>query len=258
MSRRGRHAATVARAVDAEQVARCAADLAAAADDVFASLGHLGDAMAAAWHADPRPFDLGRVGALQVHVFTQLDERPEFESAGYVMAADALAGRERYLEWWHRAGERGFEPLLLNLDPDAVDGYDYYAMEWFAAAVVEHRRFVSGPLIDLPCADVCIMTFSSPILVAAAGRGRDRERLLGIAGADVALSRLEATLLPPMRRLGAPAVLINRERRVITSNDARWTTGERLPALPRAGTAEWQAAVPVTADLGWSLAVASD
>lgn len=254
MTRWARHAPTAARAVDADGVARCAADLATAAGDVFASLERLGAAMAASWHDDPRPFDHGRLSALQVHVFTQLDQRPEFESAGYVLTEDALADRPRYLEWWHRAGDRGFEPLLLNLDPDAVDYYDYYAMEWFAAALADHRRFVSGPLIDLPCADVCIMTFSSPIVVSRVGG----DRLLGIAGADVALSRLEATLLPPMRRLGAPAVLINSERRVITSNDARWTTGERLPALPHGGTAEWQAAIPVTADLGWSLAVATD
>lgn len=250
MNRRARRSATLA-PVDRDAVAQCATDLAVAADAVFASLRVMGDALAAAWQADPRPFDLPRLGALQTHVFAQLDEQRAFESAGYVLTEDALADRRRYLEWWHRAGDRGFEPLLLNLDLGAPDCYDYYAMEWFAAAVADQRRFVSGPLIDLPCADVCIMTFSSPVVV-------ERGRLLGIAGADVALSRLEATLLPPLRRLGAAAVLANRERRVITSNDARWITGERLPAFATTGTGEWHAVVPVTADLGWTLAVAAD
>lgn len=250
MSRRARRAAATTLVAPAA-AARCAAELAAAAEHVFASLRQMGNALASAWAADPRPFDLARLGALQTHVFTQLDAQVTFESAGYVLAEGALADRRRYLEWWHRAGDRGFEPLVLNLDLAAPDCYDYYAMEWFAAAVADRRRFVSGPLIDLPCADVCIMTFSSPVVV-------ERDRLLGIAGADVALSRLEATLLPAMRRLGAPAVLANRERRVITSNDARWITGERLPAYATEGATEWQAVVPVTADLGWALAVAGE
>ena len=139
-------------------------------------------------------------------------------------------------------------PVLLELDPNAIDAYDYYAMEWFVAAVADHRRFASGPLIDLPCADVCIMTFSSPVVVGG--------QLVGIAGADVSLARLEGRLLPPLRRLGEPAVLMNRDRRVISSNDQRWTTGEKLRPLVIGPDQPWRASVPVTDDLGWTLAIA--
>ena len=49
------------------------------------------------------------------------------------------------------------------------------------------------------------------------------------------------------------------ERRVIASNDARWTTGERVPAFDATdGATRWQTIVDVTDDLGWRLAVADD
>ena len=179
-----------------------------------------------------------------------------FDSAGYVMSETALAGARRHLEWWHRGPDRTFQPLILDVEPGGPDCYDYYTMEWFFAAIAERRRFVSGPLIDLPCADVCIMTFTEPVIVGPGpADGTGSGDVLGVAGADVALSRFESLILPPLRRVAAPAVLVNRQRRVITSNDARWISGEKLPSAPRRGGDEWQAVEPVTGDLGWVLAV---
>jgi hypothetical protein len=226
----------------------CAGEIESAADDVFVTLGSLGRALAEAWEstvAERGAYDTGDLATLQTSVFAALDCQPAFESAGYVLTEGTLADRSRHLDWWHRAPGGGYEFLLLNLDPEAPDCYDYYAMEWFRAACDGHRRFVSGPLIDLPCADVYIMTFSSPIVSG--------DRLLGIAGADVAVARFETRIVPPLRRLPVAAVLVNRERRVIASNDARFTTGEKLPSMP--GTdASWQHAVPVAPDIGWLLA----
>jgi hypothetical protein len=226
----------------------CAGEIGSAADDVFVTLDSLGCALAEAWTstiAARGAYDTGDLAALQTSVFGALDCQPAFESAGYVLTEGTLADRSRHLDWWHRSPGGGYELLVLNLDPDAPDCYDYYAMEWFRAALDGHRRFVSGPLIDLPCADVYIMTFSSPIVVG--------DRLLGIAGADVAVARFETRIVPPLRRLPVEAVLVNRERRVIASNDARFTTGEKLPSLP--GTdGSWRHAVPVAPDVGWLLA----
>jgi hypothetical protein len=90
--------------------------------------------------------------------------------------------------------------------------------------------------------------------------GPDRERpdldrvVLGVAAADVAVARFESLILPPLRRLHAPAVLVNSGRRVITSNDASWITGEKLSAVPVVGD-EWQAVRPVAGEVGWTLAV---
>lgn len=232
----------------AEAVARCVRELAAATALVFAALDELARPLAAAWQEGPRPLSTERLSSLQGDVVAQMDVQPAFTGAGYVLTESALRDQPRYLEWWNRAPGGRYEPLILDLDPASADHYDYYAMEWFFAAVHEQRRFVSGPLIDLPCSNVCILTFSTPVVVDGF--------LVGIAGADVALARLEPLLLPPMRRLGVPAVLVNRERRVISSNDARWTTGEKLPPFADDASAGWQEVVDITDDLGWRLAIA--
>jgi hypothetical protein len=122
-------------------------------------------------------------------------------------------------------------------------------MDWFLAGLLERRRFASGPLIDLPCGSACVLTCATPVVVD--------DRFLGVAGADVALGRFEDDLLPPLLDLAVPAVLVNAERRVIASNDARWTTGEKLKAMPTAGVGAWRSTAPVTDDLGWVLAVGS-
>lgn len=235
--------------IDDAAVARSATSIADAVGDVFAALERLGDRLAVAWRAaaaSGRRFDSGDLAELQTDVFTMLDEQPAFESGGYVLAEHTLADRRRHLDWWHRNESGTYDFLVLELDPDTADCYDYYTMEWFVAAIDDRRRFVSGPLIDLPCADVYIMTFSSPIVVG--------ELVLGVAGADVAVSRFESRILPPLRALPQQAVLVNRERRVIASNGAVYTTGEKLPAKP--ADDQWRAIVPITPDLGWALAVA--
>lgn len=234
----------------AAELARCVAGVEAALDGVFSGLRTMAAAMEARWRAQPRPFTTDDILAMQPRIFEQLDAQPAFDSAGYVMAEAALAAARRHLEWWHRGADHSFHPLILNVEPGAPDAYDYYSMDWFAAAVAERRRFVSGPHIDLPCADVCIMTFTEPVVVA----GPDGPELLGVAGADVALARFESQVLPPLRRLGIPAVLVNPQRRVITSNDPAWISGEKLARVPVSDDS-WQAVWPVTADLGWTLAV---
>jgi hypothetical protein len=231
------------------EIDACVARLTAAADDVFATLDSLGDAFVAAWTAVNdigECYETSHIASLQREIFYVLDSQPAFNSAGFVLADDTLGDRDRHLDWWHRTADGSYEMLLLNLDPGAVDFYDYYSMEWFDAAVSDRRRFVSGPLIDLPCADVYIMTFSAPMIVD--------HRLLGVAGADVAVSRFESQIMPPLRAIREPAVLVNSERRVIASNVARFTTGEKLPALPVEGDS-WNVVQVVTDDLGWLLGV---
>jgi hypothetical protein len=248
MSRRAR---SLPARIATDLVARCARELATATAIVFAALDEMGRPLADAWRDGPQPLSTEHLTSLQTHVVASMEEQPSFNGAGYVLAEPALSDRPRYLEWWARSPATGFEPLVLNLDPEAPDYYDYYRKDWFHAGLAEHRRFVAGPLIDLPCSSVCILTFSTPVMVD--------DFFVGIAGADVALAKLESALLPPMRRLDAPAVLVNDERRVIASNDARWTTGERVPAFDAIdGGTRWQTIVDVTNDLGWRLAVADD
>jgi hypothetical protein len=229
-------------------IERCVDGVAAAADAIFAGLATMAEAMLDAWDENRR-FSAAGIAALRPHIFEQLDRHAAYDSAGYVMSEPALADDPRHLEWWHRAPHRSYQPLILAVEPGAPDCYDYYTMEWFLAALVEQRRFASGPKIDLPCADVYIITFAFPVVADGA--------VLGVSAADVALSRFESKVRPPLQRLPAPAVLVNSERRVITSNDPAWTPGEKLRELPDADEPQWQVVRPVTPDLGWVLAVAA-
>jgi hypothetical protein len=228
-------------------VARCVDGIVAATEDVFGGLATMASAMLDAWD-DKRRFRSLDFAALRPYIFEQLDRHTPFDSAGYVMCDRALADEARHLDWWHRGPLNTYEELVLTVEPGAPDCYDYYTMEWFLAALDHQRRFASGPKIDLPCADVYIITFTYPVIADGV--------VLGVSAADVALSRFESKVRPPLQRLPAPAVLMNSERRVITSNDPTWTAGEKLRELAVADS-EWQVVVPVTGDLGWQLAVAA-
>ena len=220
------------------------------ADDVFGSLGTLVDALAARWCVTARDGAMGSADLVDLRplVFDSLAHHAIFDGAGFVFAEGTLRERDRYLEWWHPEDGGHHRPLVLELEVGAPDCYDYYVLDWFRAGLSEHRRFVSGPLIDLPCGSACVLTFAEPVVVEG--------RFLAVAGADVALGRFEDELVPPLLDLAVPAVLVNAERRVIVANDARWTTGEKLKAMPVADDAAWSATVPVTDDLGWVLATA--
>ena len=238
------HAST---ATTSPAVAQCVDGIVTATGDIFGGLATMASAMLDAWDAERR-FGSLDFAALRPYIFEQLDRQTPFDSAGYVMSERALAEESRHLEWWHRGSQNSYEELVLPVEPGAPDCYDYYTMEWFVAAVRHQRRFASGPKIDLPCADVYIITFTYPVIADGV--------VLGVSAADVALSRFESKVRPPLQRLPAPAVLMNSERRVITSNDPAWTAGEKLRELAVADS-EWQVVVPVTDDLGWQLAVAA-
>lgn len=226
-----------------------AAEVAAAIERVFAALEPLAGALADQWRRCQVDGAMGSadLAPLQPVVFDALDAHRAFDGAGVVLAEGTLRDRRRELDWWHPEPGGAHRPLILELEVGAPDCYDYYELDWFRAGLLERRRFASGPLIDLPCGSACVLTCATPVVVG--------DRFLGVAGADVALGRFEDDLLPPLLDVPAPAVLVNPERRVIVSNDARWTTGEKLKVRPAEGHDGWVTVVPVTPDLGWLLAV---
>lgn len=236
-------------------VARSARDTAESivtiVEAIFASLDELGGAFAEGRRCARREgiaFSKESMCALQPSIFHVLDTVDTTHSAGLFVAEDILDDVSRSFEWWHRGeGAQGYEPLLLELNLESPDCYDYYEMEWFRAARTFGARHVTGPLIDLPCASVLVMTFATPVM--------DGSDFLGIAGADVKVSRLESHLIRAMTATGAPCVLVNSQRRVIASSSPRWRAADRLPATPRAGSQDWSVVLDVTGDLGWRLAV---
>jgi hypothetical protein len=189
-----------------------------------------------------------RLSGLREIIWHQLGLLPAADGAGIVAAPGVIADKDRHLEWWQRtaAGEDAFARIRLNLDPESIDLYDYLEMDWFTVPQREGRPHVYGPYIDFSCADRYVVTLTVPVT--------DDGEFLGVAGADIPMSRFEPRLLAILRDVAAPAVLVTAERRVIAANTPRWICGTRLPRLPTPADGDFAAVTEVGADSGWLLA----
>ncbi|HEY6492809.1 MAG TPA: cache domain-containing protein [Trebonia sp.] len=199
-----------------------------------------------------------RLAVVREVIWRQLGLLPAADGAGVVAAPGVVDGRRRHLEWWRRTGSEegtagGYARIRLNLDPESIDLYDYLDMDWFTVPRREGRRHVYGPYIDFSCADGYVVTMTAPVFDAGGGQ----PEFLGVAGADVRMSRLEPELLAILRAVPEPAVLVTAERRVVAANTPRWISGTRLARLPAPGDGSFAAVTAVGADSGWLLAVAA-
>lgn len=151
---------------------------------------------------------------------------------GVVVAPGLLPDEQLRLEWWQ--SEPGVaEPFALDvdLDPLSLGFYDYAAAEWFAVPRRTHGRHVVGPYVDVHGTGRYVLTFT--MAVEADGQ------FLGVAGADVPASSLEARLLDLIGP-GTEVVVLNTDRRVVLSTAARWLTGARVDAAVGDGQPAWQ------------------
>lgn len=175
-----------------------------------------------------------------------LAARPDSDGLGFLAGPALLTDRERHIEWLQRSGP-AFVPMRLNLDPTSVDVYDYFEMDWFAAARDHHRRAVFGPYVDFSGADQYVCTLTVPVL---------DDVFLGVVGTDLRMSDFEPQLLRVLRSVGHDAVLVGAERRVVAANTPRWLVGSRLPRMPREDDGEFLAVGEVGLDSDWALALA--
>ncbi len=166
---------------------------------------------------------------------------------GFAVAPDVIEEQPRCLLWWQRRGPR-IDRLRLNLDPLAVDRYDYQLMDWYRLARDERRRVAFGPYVDYSGSDQVTVTVSVPVRV--------EDRFLGIAGADLSLAALEQQWLGVLWPSAVDAVLLNSERRVVVSNSTRWVVSERLPRMPVAGQEGFVDVAEVPDGTGWLVALA--
>lgn len=180
-------------------------------------------------------------------VLERLSTSPMLRGCGVVVAPGVLTDRQRYLAWWESGAGGVPVRLVLDLDPDGEDTYDYPSMSWFATPSRDGRRAVQGPYMDFRGANTYVYTFALPV--------HDDGRFLGVAGADVPVQALEPALLAALGRAGAPAVVVAEDRRVVVANSGRWTVGARLKSFPDSASGEFAEVVPVTDELGWVLAV---
>ena len=158
----------------------------------------------------------------------------------------ALGPPKRWMEYY-TLGQRGPEFLEVVLDdPRDPDYYDYVSVEWFAKPSETLAPWVAGPFVDEGGTGAFMVTVSVPAIA--------RGRFLGIAATDLRVEQLGTLCAPALRRVGAPAALVNHTGRIVASSDAvRLRPGD--PAPRDAGT--WAAAQPgVWAERSDGIAVA--
>lgn len=180
-------------------------------------------------------------------VLERLSASPMLRGCGVVVAPGVLVDRQRYLAWWESGAGGVPVRLVLDLDPDAEDSYDYPTMSWFSTPSREGRRAVQGPYVDFRGANTYVYTFAVPVT--------DGDRFVGVAGADVPVQNLEPALLAALEPVAGPAVVVAPDRRVVAANSGRWWVGSRLRSFPGDGSDDFAEVLPVTADIGWVLAV---
>ena len=125
------------------------------------------------------------------------------------------------LEWWQvdpRSGAVG--SLEPDLRPASMGYYDYTAAEWFDVPRRSGARHVVGPYVDVHGTGRYLLTFTEPGVVDA--------EFLGVAGADVPVSRFEGRLLQTLGRTSAPFLLVNDEDRIVLSTSSRCLVGSLL------------------------------
>ncbi len=149
--------------------------------------------------------------------------------AGFIASPDYVRGREVHFAWWLGPLDAG--PIFGSTDsPTRLDlatrGYadylrDVRSLEWYAAAEASRTGHVTGPYIDHLCTCDLILTLTVPVRVA--------HRMAGVVGADIALRRLEAEVLPQLLAVDHPLALVNADGRVVVSTDPTAPAGALLP-----------------------------
>jgi hypothetical protein len=155
---------------------------------------------------------------LRDKVFHLLDENRGFVAgAGVITAPGLLADAHYCLAWWWTRPAGPPEALRVNLDPTAPDFFDYPSADWYRTPERTLARHVAGPYVDYACTTEYATTVSVPV--------HANGTFLGVAAADVLVSRLEQRVLPALRRLGHSLAMVNAAGRVIASASARYAPG---------------------------------
>lgn len=201
--------------------------VAAFVENVYDSLESIATATRSLWDrfeaggGTPRSTDLA---TLRDVVIAELQHQgTTFNGAGIAVADGALGDCSRHLEWWRPDHQRdgGAQRLTLDLNPASEYFYDYSTMEWFAVPRDRGTRWVYGPYLDYTGVDLYVCTFAVPV---TSGHGT----FLGIAGADVPVSRVDAALMPTFTAAKVALALANAEGRVIVANHADHVTGSKI------------------------------
>ncbi|MET4163372.1 hypothetical protein ABIE61_003236 [Marinobacterium sp. MBR-111] len=144
--------------------------------------------------------------------------RTTLQGTGVVLEPGLLTDTEMHVEWRQISTNGHIVPLNLNFNRSSDYYYNYLDMAWFSQPRKQGRRMIAGPYVDLYGQDMYLLTFSLPIHIDG--------RFVGIAGADVALSRFESVLMRSLLHIGNDAMLVSEQGRVIAANNANYSAGE--------------------------------
>lgn len=169
----------------------------------------------------PKSSDLSTLKSLVSSQLTQ--GQACIQGNGVVFAPNVFADREMCCEWWHKSTGNRLAPLPLNFNQNSENYYNYLKMQWFSKPRETAESAVVGPYVDLYGQDMYILTFSRPIHI-------DGE-FVGIAGADIALHKLENILIAGLMQMTDEALIITREGRVVAANTANWCAGDMAKPL---------------------------
>lgn len=109
------------------------------------------------------------------------------------------------------------ERLIVDLDPDSAEFYDYTTTEWYREPQRTAEAHIAGPYVDYICTHEYTFTLSAPLI--------DDGRFLGIAGADILASEVERLAVPSLARLPGVAAITSGSGRVISSNSPQLMPG---------------------------------
>lgn len=216
-----------------QQAADAAAVIGEVIERVFASVAEVRDLMldcqqeAAARGAGPSDDDLRALGPSVLEVL----RRPGQVAVGLglIVEPGLLPTHPLRLEWWQRgAGGDGPARLEVDLHPDSLGFYDYAAAEWFAVPRRTRERHIVGPYVDVHGTDRYLLTLTMPVEAEGV--------FLGVAGADVPITRFETVVLRRLEAGAGDVVVVNSHGRVVLSTSARWITGSLLEDPAKCGS----------------------
>jgi hypothetical protein len=136
------------------------------------------------------------------------------DGTGVVAAPGLLADAPLWLEWWRRGADGDAERLEVSFDPEHPAQFYYPDVEWFTVPQRRGVPWITGPFVDSGGTNRHLCTYSVPVY---GGDGA----FLGIAGADLRVGHVERVARRALSTIDAPAVLVNRDARVIASNEPR-------------------------------------
>jgi hypothetical protein len=158
------------------------------------------------------------LNALHPVLFRHLQRHQDLiMGTGVVVAPGLLADASMWLEWWRAGPGETPSALKLDLDPTSLGFYDYTQAEWYVAPSGGSSRAVVGPFVDFGGTNEYTLAVTVPVT--------QRESFLGVAGADLWATRLEAAARRFMRGLGRNVVLVNSDDRVLASRSPRLVMG---------------------------------